>query len=211
MGGLSKGEEASQAAVKRLVEDIEAFDKSIEIPIFFEQEVEKLDHLVFEEVGGGVRTGAGTTLTATLIYGNELFWAAVGDSRIYVIRDDEIAQVTRDHNYMLLLLEQVKRGLITYEDAKNHPKSGALISFIGSGSVKHININREPFKLVHGDIILLCSDGLTKSLSNDDIKEIVMDNYGDMKEAAHMLTLRAFDSGDGSKDNTSVILMQYFE
>jgi protein phosphatase len=159
------------------------------------------------------KTGApksGTTLTAALIYGDRLHWASVGDSRIYILRGGDIVQVSRDHNYSMLLREYVRQGRMEADDAESHPMRGALVSFIGSGNVRYIDTNRTPFALESGDIVLLCSDGLVKSLADEEIQDVVNAGYGDMASAAKSLTLAAFDKGSGSKDNISVILMQYF-
>ncbi|MDR1953841.1 MAG: protein phosphatase 2C domain-containing protein [Clostridiales Family XIII bacterium] len=211
MGGMENGEKAGRLTVEQLAKDLDELDPHSDVPAFFESEVAKLDELVCEEVAGGMKNGTGTTLTAVLIIDKDLYWAAVGDSRIYILRSNEILQVTRDHNYMLLLENEVRNGRLLREEAEAHPDKDALISYIGSGNVRFININRAPFRLAHGDVVLQCSDGLTKSLSDDEIKEIIIDHYGDLAETARMLTLQAFDAGEGSKDNTSVILMQYFE
>jgi protein phosphatase len=209
MGGMENGEKASSLAVQRLAEDLDALESDEGAGVFFQDEIMMLDSLVAGECAGE-RGAAGTTLTAALIYGENLHWASVGDSRIYIVRGDDIVQVNRDHNYMMVLMDQVRSGRITLAEANENPKKGALISFVGAGCVRYMDINSIPFKLLHGDIVLLCSDGLIKSLTNGEIKDIILDNYGDMNTAAHELTIQAFDKGEGSKDNTSVVLMQYF-
>jgi protein phosphatase len=212
MGGMKNGELASSLAVRRLAEDMDALDSDEGIAEFFKNEIMTLDSLVAAECGGEDGAGAGTTLTAAIIFEDRLHWASVGDSRIYLIRGEDIAQVNRDHNYRkMILAEHVRQGRMTAEEADQHPRRDALVSFLGAGCVRYMDVNSAPFKLLHGDVTLLCSDGLTKSLTDEEIKDTVLENYGDLNAAARALTLGAFDKGDGSKDNTSVILMQYFE
>jgi protein phosphatase len=212
MGGMKDGGNASSLVVHRLAGDIDALDSDEGIGAFFRNEIVMLDALVVAECGGEGQGSAGTTLTTAVVFGDKLYWASVGDSRIYIIRGDDIAQVNRDHNYRsMILMDHVRQGMMSIEDADRHPNREALVSFVGSGNVRYMDINANPFGLLNGDIALLCSDGLTKSLANEEIRDIVLENYGDVNAAAHALTLGAFDKGDGSKDNTSVILMQYFE
>ena len=208
MGGMENGEEASKTVVESLSESLRQLDDYSGIPEFFYEQIDRLDQLVYEKHGNG---SAGTTLTAVIIIDNHLFWTSAGDSRIYLFRKDEFVQVTRDHNYKLRLMDEVEKGRLTSEEAETNPKKEALISYIGSGQVEMVDINKEPFELQNGDIILLCSDGLTKSLSDDEIKGVIIENYGYIKETARVLPLIAFDTGAGSKDNTSVALIQYFE
>jgi protein phosphatase len=208
MGGLEDGGDASKFVVDALSDSMDAIRECANIPAFLEDAIHRLDAEIARQYGRG---NSGTTLTAAIVEGNMLYWASVGDSRMYILRKGEIVRVTRDHNYMLRLLEDVNRGLITDEEANANPKKEALISYIGAGNVELIDSNKEPFMLTGGDIILMCSDGLTKSLSDEDISRIISDNYGDMRETARLLPLYAFDAGNGSKDNTSVILIQYLE
>jgi protein phosphatase len=212
MGGLEDGEKVSNLAVGALSSALDGLISDEGVEEFFIAEVRKLDESVCSECGSddGGLPKSGTTLCAALIFGGSLYWASVGDSRIYIIRDGDIVQVSRDHNYSMVLKEYVRQGRMPAGDAEGHPKKGALISFIGSGKVRYIDTNSAPFALIHGDIVLLCSDGLVKSLTNPEILEIVGTHYGDMGSAAKALTSEAFDKGEGAKDNTSVVLMQYF-
>jgi protein phosphatase len=212
MGGLENGDKASLLVTEhmsRILENIHPDDDAIETRLIEEMYV--IDRRVLDECRSENGGNAGTTLVAALILGNLLHWVGVGDSRIYILRQGEIVQVTQDHTYMLLLQKKVEEGLISAEDAEENPQKGALISYIGSGDVQYINSNKAGLVLLHGDIVLLCSDGLTKSLDDARIADIVHMYYGNMKEAAQQLTLQSFDSSDGSKDNTTVVLMQYFE
>jgi protein phosphatase len=206
MGGMEKGEAASGLTVDTLVSDILQMDDHVNIPAFLEAEIIKLDELLTARC-----ENSGTTLTACVIIGDLLYWASVGDSRIYILRKDEIVQVTRDHNYLLRLREDVISGKLTDEEANSDPKREALISYIGAGGVELMDVNKTPFQLENGDIVLMCSDGLNKSLSDERIKEIISEHYGNIAEAANYLPLCAVDADAGPKDNISVILIQYFE
>ena len=208
MGGLESGEETSEFVVTEMRKELEALAHDQNIAAFFIEKVLMLDAMVVKRFGASV---AGTTMVAVVIFGKRLYWGAVGDSRIYIIRHDEIAQATRDHNYYLNLKEDVEKGKITQAQADNDPQRDALISFIGSGRPELIDANTEPFALADDDIVLLCSDGLTKSLTDEQILALVSDYKDNIKEAADKLTFYAIDIDLGPKDNTSVILIKYHE
>jgi protein phosphatase len=207
MGGLAEGGAVSTKTVELLAQKLDELTDFDDIPAFFRRQIFELDGLIAKQFGAGT---AGTTLAVALIIGNRLYWSSVGDSRIYLFRKGEIVQVTHDHNLRLRLMQAVEEGRITSEEAEDHPQKDALISFIGSGSMDLIDANRDSFDLSSGDIVLVCSDGLTKSLSDEQINNVILNNYGDIKETARLLPLIAFDTG-GAKDNTSVVLIQYFE
>jgi len=207
MGGLENGAEAARMVIETLLSDIAKVGQVDDPPSFFAGEVRKLDDMVSERFGA---TEAGTTLALAVLSGNHLYWCSVGDSRIYLVNEGGITQLTRDHNYHLLLRERVERGLISAEEADNDPQREALISYLGMGGVEVYDINTSPLEVRNGDTILLCSDGLTKSLSDEEIERVVMDNFGFVEEAARLLPIVAFDTG-GTKDNTSVVIIQYLK
>ncbi|MDR3304685.1 MAG: protein phosphatase 2C domain-containing protein [Clostridiales Family XIII bacterium] len=211
MGGLENGDKASRLAADLMAGVFDSIRSEEGVEARLVEEVHNIDTRVRSECRPESGGNTGTTLVAALILGNRLHWVGVGDSRIYILRSGEIVQVTKDHTYMLELMKKAEEGLISPEEAEAHPQKGALISFIGCGNIQHINTNKAGLDLLHGDVVLLCSDGLTKSLPDQRIAEIVKTYYGDMKEAAQQLTLQSFDSSDGPKDNTSVVLMQYLE
>ena len=211
MGGLENGSKASQLATELTKDVFERIQSDDRIEALLIREIDRIDQCVMKECGGGDGLTAGTTLVAAMVLGKHLHWIGVGDSRIYVMRGDEIVQVTQDHTYMMKLQKSVEDGLISQEVADTHPQRGALISYVGSGSIQYVNTNKAGLSLIHGDIVLLCSDGLTKSLDDKRIAAIIRTWYGDMKKTAQQLILQAFDTGSGAKDNTTVVLMQYLE
>ena len=116
--------------------------------------------------------GMGTTIEICLIYNNRAFIAHIGDSRIYRIRNGLIRQLTQDHSYVQTL---VKQGTITKDEAEIHPKKNILVKALGC------NAFVEPDMLVRGfqkdDILVMCSDGLSNMVSQDDIYNIVTKNF----------------------------------
>jgi protein phosphatase len=211
MGGLNGGEIASQTAAGILAEDFFSIQPYDDIPGFFRDEAVKMDMAVNSLVTPeNTPLDGGTTVVSVIVDGDRLYWLSVGDSRIYIIRDREIIPVNRDHNYRLLLDEKLNDGTITMQQyAEEEDQAEALISYIGMGNVSLMDINQTPLILMEDDIILLCSDGLYKRLSDDVIYECIKYEEPDMKRAAKKLTDEVIKRTVAAQDNTSLILLQY--
>ena len=208
MGGMQDGERASSDTVAFMANRISAIGEEDDIPAWLEESARGANDLLLR---ANAKTGstAGTTLAAAVIRAEELFWVNVGDSRIYIIRGEEIVQVSRDHNFALDLREMVDTGRITPEQAQSDPRREALISYIGAPVLEMADVNRSGFRLMRGDFVLLCSDGLTKLVPDVEILSIVLAHGGDLSGASRALTSEAFDNGLEGMDNTTVVLMQY--
>ena len=149
---------------------------------------------------------------AAIIEQNALYWLSVGDSRIYILRGKEIMAVNRDHNYRMRLDQALKSGEITKEVyEQEESKAEALISFLGIGNVSLMDINLDPFLLQPKDVVLLCSDGLYRTLPEEKIHEICVSHFPDAQTAADDLTETAVLSSLTSQDNTSVVVIYYQE
>lgn len=211
MGGMNGGEIASQTAVKILAEDYFSLADKGNIPEFFRKEAIKMnDAVVNLENEDHEPLGGGTTCVSVVVLKDLVYWLSVGDSKIYIIRGNEITAVNREHNYRLILEEKYKKGLITKEEFEtDDPKAEALISFLGIEKLTLMDINQSPFQLREDDIILLCSDGLYKRLPDEDILEIIKYEAPDLDRAAKRLTDIVMQRTKKVQDNTSLILLQY--
>ncbi|HIZ80400.1 MAG TPA: protein phosphatase 2C domain-containing protein [Candidatus Lachnoclostridium stercorigallinarum] len=213
MGGLDGGEIASSTAAEALGEAFAGRDVRMPVPEFLKEQAVIINDRVAALTGkNGAPLRAGTTMVAVVAEEDRLYWLSVGDSRIYIIRNEEMSQVNREHNYRLTLQESLKSGLITREQYEAEEKKGqadALISYLGISRLSLMDINRAPLEMMDGDIVLLCSDGLFKSLSDSQIKALVRDNDMDLDIAADRLCQMAFSRRRGGQDNTSVLLLQY--
>lgn len=211
MGGLSGGELASFATAKTIFDDF-VFTNPENIPEFFKEEVRKTDEIVYGlEDENGKLMGAGSTLVSVIIDGDKLYWVSVGDSRIYIIRNSEMVQVTSDHNYYMILKQKADSGLISQEEAANDPRAEALISFIGIGKESPIDMNDQPFVLQNGDTILLCSDGLYKTLSDQAIVRILLQSGQNPTFIANALTQAVMAENKRGQDNTTVAVVKYYK
>ena len=210
MGGLEGGEKASSLVVRNLLEDYIRLTDG-DIRRFLKVGAIKLDKKVFHIAGdNGEALGAGTTLAAVHVLDGRMSWVSVGDSKIYVLRSGELHCIVREHNYRLLLNEMLSNGKLTKE--QYHAEEGqaeALISYLGIGELSLMDTDEKPLQLLAGDMVILCSDGLYKSLSEDKIKAVIADNDFDLQRAANELTATALRTAARGQDNTTVILLRY--
>lgn len=210
MGGLSGGEQASRVAVECLMKDWFEKEEIEDVPAFLEQAAIKADEQVFcQKDDRGEPLKAGTTIVAAVVRGDELYWLSVGDSRIYIIRGNEIVAVNQKHNYRMTLNGKLKRGEITKEEyAAEEYRAEALISYLGMGNISLMDINQRPFLLEDGDVVVLSSDGLYKSLSEEEIFGLVQINERNTQKMAEALTEAALEKKKVKQDNTSVVVLR---
>lgn len=210
MGGLSGGERASKLCSETVYNAFHKKSAEMSVAQFYADCINRADEAVAAlKNDAGAPLNAGTTMVSVIIEDGKLHWASVGDSRIYVQRGKEIVCVTRDHNLLMLLNEKVKRGEMTREEADSDPKKEALISYIGINGVRYVDRNSAPMDLVSGDHIVLCSDGLYRTVTEQEMLQILRCFAGDAKNAAEALTQLALSKRNPHQDNTSVIVLEY--
>jgi protein phosphatase len=142
-------------------------------------------------------SGMGSTVTAMLAYGPSVWIGHVGDSRAYLIRNNEIRQVTEDHS---LVQEQVAAGLITPEQAKHSMIRNIITRSIGFE--RDVRVDAETFAFERGDHVLLCSDGLTGHVEDDEILQIV----SQLPRRNVPTKLIELANARGGEDNSTVVL-----
>lgn len=209
MGGLAAGKKASDIGVTTFLEYFQkAHDSAESYDACARAAIDKADQKVVEishELGEGCR--AGTTLVSAYVTCDKLYWCSVGDSRIFHYRYGKLHQLTRDHNYSLLLQEQVRKGTLIKEKAEADPEKDALISFIGIDGVPLADTEKKGIGLQAGDVVVLCSDGLYKALPEAEIQEIIR-RYEDKPEfLPGVLTASALDKWHRHQDNTTVVVL----
>ena len=159
----------------------------------------------------GTKMQSGSTVVSIVVKGNKLYWLSIGDSRLYLLRNDEFVRATKDHNYRLALDEALSAGVIDEEKFNNELyRSEALISFLGVGKLSIIDSNVEPITLLKNDRLLIMSDGLYKLLSDDEMKKIVF-NFNNVSEAIQALELKAQKNAKASnikRDNMTIALLK---
>ena len=145
--------------------------------------------------------GMGTTFTCGVIEGSRLIVVHIGDSRAYIFGKNGFKQVTSDHSYVM---EMVRHGRMTEEEAKDHPKRNIITKAIGTNGDIEADLFIEELK--EGDYVLICSDGLTTMVKDETIAEILSENTN-INESLKRLISEA--NKNGGKDNISVVLIGF--
>ena len=148
--------------------------------------------------------GMATTVAAVLVDGDTANLAHVGDSRIYLWSGGLISQLTSDHSWVN---EQIQSGVISAEQARNHPLRNVVTRALGGRSDLLVDIQSR--RMGHGDVLLLCSDGLTTMIGDEEIARILVEAGGDVAQAATALVEEANDRG--GEDNITVVLLKFEE
>ena len=191
MGGHKAGDTASRFTVETIKTLISVINDSVKMvnSLLLQKASESEDYY-----------GMGTTLVIATIYDNVLRVANVGDSRLYVIDDNDITQITRDHS---LVEEMVLAGKLSKSEARTHARKNVITRAIGGEE----QVEPEMFSidLKENSKILMCSDGLTNMLEDAEILSIVRNN-ANIEDAARLLIDRANENG--GKDNISVIIVE---
>ena len=215
MGGMSGGERASREAVNAIFESYERDFEEDEAMYtrWMNRAFVKADEIVsgLTDRDGNVMRG-GSTAVIVLVKENRLYWGSVGDSVIYFMDDQGLHTVTRMHNYNLRLEQLLNSGKISLEEAKKESMNGrgeALISFLGIGGLPLVDSGSQAVVMKQGDIVILASDGLYKSLTMVQIQAIIEESGGNMTIAAERLCKEAWRLGEAKQDNTTVIAARY--
>jgi PPM family protein phosphatase len=199
MGGAQAGEVASRLAAATFREYHDA--DRLEPPERVEAIVKEANRRIYERARtDSEASGMGTTVTAAILTNGRVSIGHVGDSRAYRVRNGELEQLTEDHS---LVGDLMRSGRLTPEEADAHPQRSVITRALGTDSdvdVDMVSVDVEP-----GDLFLLCSDGLTTMVPEDDILRIVQD-AGSLDDVARTL-VRAANSG-GGEDNITVVLFQ---
>ena len=200
MGGHKAGDLASEYTVAKVQEAVSSSMQTIPYQIL-KGAFQYANQRLLEKAGESENyTGMGTTLVAATVKGEEVYIVNVGDSRLYKI-GDRIEQITEDHS---LVEEMVRMGEISREQARNHPDKNIITKAIGVSD----NVEPDYFdtELRKGECLLMCSDGLSNMVPDQQIKEIV-DMHTDLESCARELIRAA--NHNGGRDNIAVVLIEH--
>ena len=219
IGGQAAGEIASKLAIRNIEEFVvRSHSEDITWPIPYRQEftLEQNSLLAGATLANRkVRElanqnpsmkGMGTTLVGVVITENCLAIINIGDSRLYMIRDGEIEQITQDHT---VAGEQKKLGLLTKEEASNHPQKHILTSALGIEVMENLRIDLSLVDILKKDLYLMCSDGLNDMLSDKEILAII---NSDENRSLEKISLSLIQQANlaGGRDNITIILLSFY-
>ncbi len=215
IGGHRAGEVAAELAVNHISQVIAASDARHPRKIL-ERAIHEANKAIADHAASAAeQQGMGATCACAWVIGDQLYTASVGDSRIYLLREGRIQQVTTDHTWVQ---EAIERGILTPELARNHPNVHVIRRYLGAPEPPEVDFRLRLYdsegdalaeanqgtSLRRGDILLLCTDGLTDLVWNDEIAEVIRAK-GNVKAAAQALVDLANERG--GHDNITVILL----
>lgn len=205
MGGHKAGEVAS-SMVKSIIESNfsnakdSLLNEDLIINLIKESIEEANTKIYLKSLEDEKYKGMGTTITLAYILKNKIYIGHVGDSRAYLIRGENIFQITEDHSYVNELL---KTGSITKEEAKTHPKRNMITRAVGSSSIIEMDLIIKEYDI--NDILLLCSDGLSNMLKEFEIKDVFI-GQDDIQKACE--TLATMANNKGGFDNITIVAIK---
>lgn len=200
MGGHKAGELASRITAETIVESVSRNTNRSAIQVISNAITDANNRVIELARRSEKYTGMGTTVVVATIIDNFLYVANVGDSRLYVISGKDIEQITRDHS---LVEEMVTNGQIARSEARTHKKKNIITRAVGG--INPLMADYFDVKLEEGDRVLMCTDGLTNMLDDENIRQIVMDGR-DIKDAALRLIEEA--KNNGGNDNIGIVLIE---
>jgi len=201
MGGAAAGEVASSLAVEELLRNLSARPPAEPIPMVATQAVIAANEAIFSRSERNEQlSGMGTTMVCLVVEASHVWVVNVGDSRAYRVRNRMLQQITLDHS---LVEEQVRLGRMTEAEALRSPLRNVITRALGTQS----QVTPDIFELVaeHGDLFLLCSDGLTRELTDPDIESLLCLDLP-LDELCNRLVAAANKAGGG--DNITCLLVR---
>lgn len=206
MGGHQAGDVASQMAVNNLGKqwqksEIKSSEKAIQWLI---QEIQSVNEVIYEKGQSKPEyQGMGTTIVTAALLQESLVLANIGDSRAYLVRGNQLVQLTEDHS---LVNELVKSGEITKEMAANHPRKNVLTRSLGMPKTVEVDVTNHVW--LPNDYVMLCSDGLTNMVSEAKMLEII---HSDQSLKEKVATLITAANEAGGLDNITVLIIHFDE
>ncbi len=203
MGGMDFGDLASSIAMECMKKELSDCQKQS----FNKSEMKKLFVRIFNLINSEIIkeciekksvTGMGTTLSVCILVNDVIYIGHMGDSRIYIVREGKAIQITKDHSYVEELIDS---GRITREQAKSHPNRNIITRALGLD--REIDVDTDTFELMEDDAVVLCTDGLTNAVEDQEIVKMVIEADGP-DEAVQKLILKANERG--GRDNITVQL-----
>ncbi|ASB60844.1 protein phosphatase [Bacillus sp. A053] len=205
MGGHLAGDVASKMAVKAMGEKWNKAETIPQAPSECEkwliEQILSVNSKIYDHAQAHEECqGMGTTIVCALFTGKTVSVAHIGDSRCYLLQDEDFIQVTEDHS---LVNELVRTGEISREDAEHHPRKNVLTKALGTD--QSVSIDTRSFDIEPGDKLLLCSDGLTNKVEGTELKDILQSDSAP-QEKVNLLVDKA--NQNGGEDNITAVLLE---
>jgi len=208
MGGMENGGQISALVTMTMLEQFDRQNGKVpgqqRLLELLNQANEQVNRMIASS--GGKR--GGSTVIAVLIQGADLYWLTVGDSHLYLYRNDALLQMNQDHIYAVELDEKAARGEISPRAAAGDSQRKALTSYIGMGKISKMDRNIRPMKLKSGDRILLMSDGVFGTLSDEEILAAMRLPVTESGEAIDQMIR---EKNRANQDNYTALILEYVQ
>jgi len=206
MGGLKDGDKVSQKIVMTMLQDASKYagqqpgSRLMQMLSHANEEVNRM-------LGRSNQYRSGSTTVAVLVDQGVFEWISVGDSRIYLYRNQKLIQLNREHTYEADLIQKAVNGEISFREAQTDPQRNKLTSFVGMGQLKHIDGSVRPVAYQAGDRLLLMSDGVFNTLSENEMIEILQ-KHEDPEQAATAMEQAVLAYQHPRQDNFTAVIVQ---
>lgn len=207
MGGLSGGEQVSQAIVRSML-GYAARLRPGQTDGVLQEMVRRVNDDVNRMLGPDGLYRSGSTLVAVLVQDNAFHWLSVGDSRIYLYRNGRMIQLNQEHTLLQEWMPDILNGKLRYEDAVKNPDGVKLTSFVGMGQLKHVDATLRPIRLNRGDRVLLMSDGVFNTLPEPAMERILA-GCSDVQQAADQFEKAILNAKMPGQDNFTAIILGF--
>ena len=203
MGGMENGREASEGAVDAYVQLFRALLEEGDIPRQLREGTQAISDGIFQRFGGA----SGTTAVAVRLLGDSLHWLSVGDSAIFLKRGEGVFQLNREQTCLNeLYLEELDQETIQKDQAEENPDARRLTNFIGIDCLGAVDQSLRPLHLQAGDVVLLCSDGISGVLTPPELKEAM---GLEPQAGCQLLETMVTEKNLAQQDNYTAIMIAY--
>lgn len=206
MGGMQFGAEASNMAVQSIIDSFHRFN-GIDPQNFLMDQVINVNKKIYSFARNISRkSNVGSTFLSAMVSDRDLYWISVGDSRIYLFRNAQLTQLNREHTYDNVLKDKLLRSEISQYEYEMDKRKAMLTSFVGDEEVREVDRNIRALRLSKKDKVVLCSDGLFKTLNENEILNVLIKHKGENQLKAFSNEIRK--KAKKRQDNTSIILIE---
>lgn len=207
MGGLSGGERVSQKIVMEALNYGAAITPA-QLPNALPEMVDRVNTAVNEMLGPQGLYASGSTVVATLVAQNSLRWISVGDSRVYLYRQGQLNQLSRDHDLLQEWMTQILEGKRSLAESLADPEGRKLTSFVGMGQLLYVDGCHTPIPLLPGDRVLLMSDGVYGTVSDGEM-EAILAQTSNVQQAATRIGQRIEAVASPYQDNYTLVILGF--
>ena len=206
MGGLSNGRAVADYTVQTANSRFSRLDPKINISRQLKEIVNQINDQVSRQYTDNGTSTAGATMVIAYIFKNRIYWASVGDSRLYCFRNGHLIQMNEDHDYRNQMYREYIDTHAGLDSIESDPRKDSLVSFIGKQDIQRIDCSVRGCKIKPDDVFVLCSDGIYNGITEDSIKEILAANGA--QAASEKIVQNIKNANFPGQDNMTVMVIK---